>query len=248
MAAPDENGVTHFQRLDPAQIDVVLGSARAPRPAPPASKGSSGLWLVLLAVVAISGWALHDSGGPVAASPAPVTGQPLAQTPAPDSHPVAVVNTAVATRVVNQVVIINAPAKPAPAQPAQIVASAEPASAPSPQGMVSAQYLAQFKAGGSRAESPAPRPYQVATVAIREWDGPNRYVAKWRIEDNVINQGSVCFNFPVDSIEHRECRRAAQQYFKDQCKDWTRRAEKTRDKETREAKAQYCAVAGEFAA
>lgn len=245
MAAPHDNGVTHFQRLDPTQIDVVLGSARAPRPAPPARKGASGIWLLLLAAVAAAGWAMHNGDGQE-----PAAMEAAKQAPAPTSlhepQAVAVVNTAVATRVVNQVVIINAPAKPAPvhssAAPEPVATQAPQA----PQGLVSAQYLAQFKAG-SRTEAPTQRPYQIATVTIREWDGPNRYVAKWRIEDNVINQGSVCFNFPADSIEHRECRRAAQQYFKDQCKDWTRRAEKTRDKETREAKAQYCAVAGEFA-
>jgi len=244
MAAPNDNGVTHFQRLDPTQIDVVLGSARTPRQAPPARKGASGMWWAALAVVAVVGWALHGNDDPPSAPPEAAASAPPPNATAAQSRPLAVVNTAVATRVVNQVVIINAPAKSAPAQaaPAQ-----EPAPTPAPQGMVSAQYLAQFKAGGSRADTTAQRPYQIATVTIREWDGPNRYVAKWRIEDSVINQGSVCFNFPADSIEHRECRRAAQQYFKVQCKDWTRRAEKTRDKETREAKAQYCAVAGEFA-
>lgn len=244
MAAPDDNGVTHFQRLDPAQIDVVLGSARLPRQAPPARQGSSGIWLAALAIVATAAWAWHGSDSPIAAPPDGTASLPPVQTPVQEPRQVAVVNTAVATRVVNQVVIINAPAKPAPVHSS---AAPEPVATQAPQGLVSAQYLAQFKAGGGRTEASTQRPYQIATVTIREWDGPNRYVAKWRIEDNLINQGSVCFNFPADSIEHRECRRAAQQYFKDQCKDWTRRAEKTRDKETREAKAQYCAVAGEFA-
>lgn len=244
MAALDDNGVTHFQRLDPAQIDVVLGSARLPRQAPPARRGSGGLWLVALAIVATAAWAWHRSDSPIAARPDATAGLPSTHTTVQEPRPVTVVNTAVATRVVNQVVIINAPAKPALTHPS---AAPEPVAAQAPQGLVSAQYLAQFKAGGGRTEASTQRPYQIATVTIREWDGPNRYVAKWRIEDNLINQGSVCFNFPAESIEHRECRRAAQRYFKDQCKDWTRRAEKTRDKETREAKAQYCAVAGEFA-
>ena len=56
----------------------------------------------------------------------------------------------------------------------------------------------------------------------------------------------MAYNFMADSIGYRECRRAAQQYFKEQCKDWTRRTEKSRDKETREARAQYCTVAGAF--
>jgi hypothetical protein len=239
MTSTNDNGV-HIQRLDPAHIDVVLGSARTVRSSDPERQGRSTVWLWVLVAVAVAGWAL--AGGNDRDKAPQATLPP----PAPAPEPVTVVNTAVATRVVNQatVVIINAPTKAVPRQ----VEAAEPAPASAPpQGMVSAQYLAQFKAGGNRPGASAERPFQVATVTIREWDGPNRYVAKWRIEDNVIDQGSVCFNFPGDSIQHRECRRAAQQYFREQCKDWTRRAEKARDKETREARVQYCEVAQGFA-
>jgi hypothetical protein len=240
MNTANDSGVTHYQRLDPHQIDVVLGSARAPRPTPAPRRGAGGLWLLALSGIAAAAWWLGGSQAPmvVAAS------QPEAAVPAPEPQPVAVVNQAVETRVVNQVVFINS-SPPARAAVARPVATPEPVAAPA-QGLVSAQYLAQFKSGATRPEAPAQHPYQIATVTIREWDGPNRYVAKWRVEDNQINQGSVCFNFMADGIGYRECRRAAQRYFKDQCKDWTRRVEKSRDKDTREARGQYCSVAGTF--
>ncbi|WP_040260214.1 hypothetical protein [Pseudomonas massiliensis] len=240
MTQANDNGVTHFQRLDPSQIDVVLGSARPPRSVPAERKSRAGLWLTGLAAAAALAWGLeHEASAPVARPAASPPAAPLeAETP-----PVAVVNQAV-SQVVNQatLVVINAPATAAPAKTSK---PEEQAPAP-PQGLVSAEYLAQFRAGATHAQTPAQRPYQIASVTIREWDGPNRYVARWRIYDNEIDQGSVCFNFPGDSIERRECRRAAQQYFKDQCRDWTRRAEKSRDRDTRDARTQLCAVASQF--
>jgi hypothetical protein len=242
MTQANDNGVTHFQRLDPSQIDVVLGSAKPVRASPTEVKSRTGLWLTGLTAAAILAWGLdHRTSAPVDSHVAPPPAAPLEA----ETAPVAVVNQAVSTQVVNQatIVVINAPAKAAPTKASK---PQEPAPAAAPQGLVSAQYLAQFKAGATRAETPAQRPYQIASVTIREWDGPNRYMARWRVYDNEIDQGSVCFNFPVDSIEHRECRRAARQYFKDQCRDWTRRAEKSRDHETRDARAQLCAVASQF--
>lgn len=241
MTPANDNGVTHFQRLDPSQIDVVLGSAKPLRSLPAERKSRAGLWLAGFAAAAVLAWGLqHRASAPADSHAAPPPVAPLeAETP-----PVAVVNQAVSTQVVNQatIVVINAPAKAVPAKASKPQEQAPPA----PQGLVSAQYLAQFKAGAGHTETPAQRPYQIASVTIREWDGPNRYVARWRVYDKEIDQGSVCFNFPGDSIERRECRRAAQQYFKDQCRDWTRRAEKSRDHETRGARAQLCAVASQF--
>lgn len=237
MTPTNDNGV-HFQRLDPNRIDVVLGSARSRVIDRPRRDGRGGLWALLLIAAGAAYWGLsgREDGQP------PVPAPPVAE--ANEPQPVTLVQAAVASQVVNQVVIINAPTKAARPQ-----AQAQPETLPTvntPQGMVSAQYLAHFKAGNGRTNVAPPRSVQVVTVTIREWDGPNRYAAKWRVEDNVIDQGSVCFNFPGDSIEHRECRRAAQQYFRTQCKDWTRRAEKAHDKGTREARGQACEVAQVF--
>ncbi|WP_263261762.1 hypothetical protein [Pseudomonas sp. RIT-PI-S] len=247
MTSANDDGLTHFQRLDPSQIDVVLGSARSARPAPPAREGRGTVWLLAVVAIAIAGWGLSNRGGAGDVAAVAATNPPTPVVTEPEVRPVAVVNTAVANQVVNQatVVIINAPAR---AGSPKAAAPTEQAAPPTtPQGLVSAQYLAQFKAGANRPAATAPRQVQIASVTIREWDGPNRYVARWRIEDNEIDQNSVCFNFPDDSIEHRECRRAAQQYFRDQCKDWTRRAEKAHDRETRDARSQFCAVAQGFA-
>lgn len=242
MTQANDNGVTHFQRLDPSQIDVVLGSAKPLRAMPAERKSHTSLWLAGIAAAAVLAWGLgHNTSAPSGSQTPPQPPAPLeAETP-----PVAVVNQAVSTQVVNQatIVVINAPTKPVPAKASK---PQDPTPTAPPQGLVSAQYLAQFRAGTSRADTPGQRPFQIASVTIREWDGPNRYVARWRVYDNEIDQGSVCFNFPSDSIEHRECRRAAQQYFKDQCRDWTRRAEKSRDHETRDARTQLCTVASQF--
>lgn len=108
--------------------------------------------------------------------------------------------------------------------------------------MVAAQYLAQFKAGSGRTSVAPARFAQGVTVTIGEWDGSNRHAAKWRVEDNVISELSL-LQLPGDSIEHRGCRRGAQQYFRIQCRDWTRRAEKSHYKETCEARRQACEVA-----
>ncbi len=241
MNTTNDSGVTHFQRLDPNQIDVVLGSARSQRPQAPSGQSRKGLWWLALSGIAVAGWWLGVSQSPVTVA----ANQPQSVASAPEAQTVTVVNQATDTRVINQVVIFNPTVQTAPKRTAPMP-EATPAPPQPAQGMVSAQYLAQFKAGAGHSPEATQRPYQIATVNIREWDGPNRYVAKWRVQDSEIDQGSVCFNFMADSIGYRECRRAAQQYFKEQCKDWTRRTEKSRDKETREARAQYCTVAGAF--
>ncbi len=66
-------------------------------------------------------------------------------------------------------------------------AQAEPAT-----GMVSADYMADFKANASRNSTRSSRPYSLATASIREADGRNRYRAQWRVYGNTIDGDSVC--------------------------------------------------------
>jgi hypothetical protein len=116
--------------------------------------------------------------------------------------------------------------------------------APRPQGMVSDRYMADYKAGAARPKTePSGRRYEVAGVLIREIDGRNRYEARYRIYNNHVENSSVCMNFKTDSVEYRECRRAAEPYFKDMCSDWSKRLAKDKDEKNKLAQEQYCEAA-----
>lgn len=94
------------------------------------------------------------------------------------------------------------------------VTATEPA-----QGMVSAQYLAEYKA--NQTTRPTRRAVSSGTEQhwISSWDGRARYWATWEISDNRIDHGSVCGNQKRGSIEYRECRKGAKQWFKDRCRE-----------------------------
>lgn len=92
----------------------------------------------------------------------------------------------------------------------------EPASAA--QGMVSATYLAQYKAGRELAPvRPSSQPSSTESHVVPQWDGSGSYLATWEVQDNRINYGSVCGNHRRGSIEYRECRKGAKQWFKNTC-------------------------------
>jgi hypothetical protein len=86
------------------------------------------------------------------------------------------------------------------------------------QGMVSAQYLAEYKTGQSA------RPVRRAVSGgfeshrIKGWDGGGPYIASWSVSDNRVDYGSVCGGYRGGSIEYRECRKGAKQWFKEQCR------------------------------
>jgi hypothetical protein len=264
----DDDGVTHFQRLNPQQFDVVLGSHSGKRPAAKPAGFKAG-WIVGLALLGVCACILaarlqHHAPAPqpLAAGPAPVamvTDEPAARAPV---QPVtAIVLPAVTTAP-------RAQADATPAKPQSLddclkdgtaineaVAKCrfgtvpKPDSAPSSaQGMVSARYMAQYKADQARPVSYSGKPYQIATVEIREWKGRNRYRAQWKIVDNEIDNGSVCSNFPGESVEHRECRRAAVVYFKEACQEWSKRADHENDEQTLAAQQRYCLATKTFTA
>lgn len=87
------------------------------------------------------------------------------------------------------------------------------------QGMVSAQYLAEYKAGQGA------RPVRRAVSGgfeshrIKGWDGGGPYIASWSVSDNRVDYGSVCGGYRGGSIEYRECRKGAKQWFKEQCRE-----------------------------
>lgn len=105
-------------------------------------------------------------------------------------------------------------------------------------GMVSAAYLAQYETQkGTRAVSGAGR-RQIASEShwISGWDGNGQYLATWQIVDNDIDASSVCMNYRRGSIEFRECRKGAKQWFKTQC----------RGANAEDARRRYCSAASSF--
>jgi len=265
----DEEGVTHFQRLNPDQFDVVLGSPATRRTPAKSRSGHSGALLLaglallglLVYIVIARGRSEPPSTLPIAALDAPA--------PTEDEPPAGPVRASSTALVLPEVVTQQAQADTAPVATPQPLDNCmkngtvmndevakcrfgsapkpEPASVPA-QGMVSARYMAQFKAEQAHPARASGRAYNLATVEIREYKGRNRYRAQWKIFDNEIDNGSVCANFPGDSVEHRECRKAAEVYFKESCQEWSRRADNDRDPKTQEAQQRYCQANKSFVA
>jgi hypothetical protein len=117
----------------------------------------------------------------------------------------------------------------------------EPTSAP--QGMVSAAYLAQYKAGRELAPvRTSSSPSFSESHWVRKWDGSGSYLAAWEVQDNRIDYGSVCRNHRKGSIEYRECRKGAKQWFKKNCAELRKSREQEFDRE------RYCSAAETFGA
>jgi hypothetical protein len=261
---PEDDGLT-MQRLAPGQFDVVLGSH------PTRSSVASGKsnWplsslviclALLIAIVFLIAQMFRTPKPAATVIPAPPIADVVSE---PDPEPVAQV------RNVEQVVYI-APkvevSQPATARPLDAClkdgnvidrdvincrfgeAQANDSQATRPQGMVSDRYMANYKAAAAKPKTEPARRYEVAGVFIREIDGRNRYEARYRISNNHIETNSVCMNFLADSVEHRECRRAAVPYFKDMCSDWSKRVAKDKSDKNKLAQEQYCTAAREYSA
>lgn len=239
LKKPEDDGLTHIQRLSPDQFDVVLGSHPSKdKVARPTGSGGYGGKLLLLAVLGIGGYflagQLHASKPPVS----PIVQQPVAvDVDEPVAETVPVVKTKAVAAPEPVLSIVD---EPPPAL--QRAVQAAPA-----QGMVSAAYMADFKHdlqhSGSVQRSVRT---EITTATIREWDGRNRYRAQWRSYNNHIEGNSVCFNFPGESIEHRECRKAAQVFFKEECREWTKRSDNDREEQSKMTQTRYCEAAGSF--
>lgn len=102
------------------------------------------------------------------------------------------------------------------------------------QGMVSAAYMAKFKAGQQRKLQNHEQFTEVHS--IMQWDGRASYQAQWSVVDNQIDSSSVCANHRRGSIEFRECRKGAKVWFREQC----RRANDD------SAQHRYCSAASSF--
>ncbi|NWL75489.1 hypothetical protein DM872_01280 [Pseudomonas taiwanensis] len=109
---------------------------------------------------------------------------------------------------------------------------------------------------GVRQSSAYQQPIQQATTQSRtiekhgewidKWSGGARYYATWTIVNNYIDGGSVCGNHKRGSIDYRECRKGAKQFFKDECRVWGERWQNDREPQSDRMKQRYCSAASSF--
>jgi hypothetical protein len=255
-----DDGFTHIQRLTPGKVDVVLGAHPGKRKVVQKSKSNSYAWiLVALLLVGLAAFAVSlraktsipprptYTAQPAPTVEEPVQGQietpPAAETIAlakPYVAPVLRHEAAVSVQPLNECMkngnvidenVLNCRFGQVPR-----AAEREPA-----KGMVSANYMADFKSDTARPHSERPtKAITTVSVSFRAVDSRNRYHADFRMFNNHIDNSSVCMNFTKGTAEHRECRRAAVVFFKESCLDWTKRAAKDRDEQSQQTRERYC--------
>lgn len=109
-------------------------------------------------------------------------------------------------------------------------------------GMVSAAYLAKYQTERLTRSSHAAKDQFTGSEShvITGWDGSRAYQATWQVVGNEIDSSSVCLNYRQGSIEFRECRKGAKQWFKEQC-----RAAKD-EVASKAMRSSYCSAASSF--
>ena len=267
--SPQDDGFTHIQRLTPGKVDIVLGSHPGKRKVIQKPRSNSYAWvLIALMLVGLGVYAvgLRAKSSPPAhptytVQPSPIVDEPaqtsLAAQPAPE--PVAPAKPYVAPTVARH-------ETPANVQPldecmkngnvidenvlncrcGQVPRATEREPA---KGMVSSRYLADYKSDIARSNTERPtKPFSVASVSFRAVDSRSRYHADFRVFNNHIENSSVCMNFSKGSVENRECRRAAVVFFKESCQEWTKRAARDRDEQSKQTQERYCEATRTFEA
>lgn len=116
------------------------------------------------------------------------------------------------------------------------------------QGMVSAEYMAQYEADKTNRQNRPSRNVDQGTHSawVHQWDGRGSYLAQWTTYGNQIDGSSVCANHRSGSIEYRECRKGTKVYFKDQCREWEKRWESGRQDLSKAMEERYCSAANGF--
>ncbi|MFS2158256.1 hypothetical protein ACCD10_12955 [Pseudomonas sp. Pseusp122] len=114
------------------------------------------------------------------------------------------------------------------------------------QGMVSAQYMAGFKADRPVTHENRAELASVEQATIWQWDGKRTYFAQWLVEANRIDDSSVCGNYRRGSVEFRECRKGAKVYFRDQCQSWGKRWDQSGGAGSKAAQERFCSAASSF--
>jgi hypothetical protein len=114
------------------------------------------------------------------------------------------------------------------------------------QGMVSASYLAKYKADQLPARTRRVIAKNIERDTVWQWDGKRTYVAEWAVIDNRIEDSSVCANYRRGSIEYRECRKGAKVYFREKCREWSTRAGKDRSDSSKAIEQRFCSTGDGF--
>ncbi|OEC35168.1 hypothetical protein SAMN05216600_116115 [Pseudomonas cuatrocienegasensis] len=81
---------------------------------------------------------------------------------------------------------------------------------------------------------------------IKGWDGGSNYLAEWISINNQIDGSSVCANHRRGSIEYRECRKAAKQYYHEECRSWRAKYQHDRKDNSERMRQRYCSAANSF--
>lgn len=270
-----DDGIIRIQRLTPDQFDVVLGShPTKPKPAisgkrPPYELYAIGLGIVIVSALLVAQLLPRQAVAPQAiiqqavAEPEPEATVPIemAAQAKPAPQPVAASSIKLEPYAGPNVVRHEQPIEVQPLDTClkdgnvidenvlncRFGQLPRPAQKVAPQGMVSPGYMADFKSDQTRNKPVRAAPQaEVSRIAIREWDGRNRYEAQWRSIDNRIEGSSVCTNFPPDSVERRECRKAAKVYFKEACSDWGIRTRRDHDEPSKRMEQRYCEAMNSF--
>jgi hypothetical protein len=115
------------------------------------------------------------------------------------------------------------------------------------QGMVSASYMAKYK---DRQQQPARTKritaYNVERTTVWQWDGKRTYAVQWTINSNRIDGSSVCANYRRGSIEYRECRKGAKVYFREKCREWSKRRDIDGSDASQALKERFCSAGDGF--
>jgi hypothetical protein len=124
----------------------------------------------------------------------------------------------------------------------------KPVAKPPGQGMVSAEYLSKYKSQKANAVAPQRVSKRVENDShwVDKWSGGGKYLAHWQVVDNRIDGTSVCSNHRRGSIDYRECRKGAKQFYKAQCKAWGERWNADSQDWSKQMQRRYCGAASSF--
>lgn len=81
---------------------------------------------------------------------------------------------------------------------------------------------------------------------VDKWSGGAHYYAEWTVINNYIDDTSVCANHKRGSINYRECRKGAKQFFKEECRSWGAAWQSDRKPRNDYMKQRYCSAASSF--
>jgi len=244
MDARNHRGDESFHSLEP--ISAHADDERYGHSAPP-----SHLWrnvCVLLVLIAAAIYLLTNSGVLLQSAVSQVTAKPHPITKPAISNPVPPIYTSDA---------LIAPKSLADCiKPDNIIDEAvatcrygqfpHASNDPAAQGMVTASYMARYKADQQPARTKRITAYNIETATIWQWDGKRTYAAEWAINDNRIDGSSVCSNYRRGSIEYRECRKGAKVYFREKCREWGKRWSADHREASKAMEQRFCSAGDGF--